>query len=196
MPRNDAAAPGQVCPGIRIQAIDIVQPPGIDISPITDMDAPQAIVAAVLAEKSSIEMPKRTCWKARSETLPRAVCGTCVTALTVALAKGGLSGVRHLHPLRIGCGVRDIALVPVPPLVRAALGVAHRRILPRLLTPERRHVEVAPGGAHGLVATTIDEIGAEHAFAIADERVVAVPFAHPEVGVEAVDDGVPGDFPT
>src|SRR5439155_511699 len=29
MPRNDAAAPGHVCPGIRIHAIDIVQPPGI-----------------------------------------------------------------------------------------------------------------------------------------------------------------------
>ena len=36
-PRNDAAAPGHVCPGIRIHAIDIVQPPGIGISPIADM---------------------------------------------------------------------------------------------------------------------------------------------------------------
>ena len=27
MPRNDAAAPGHVCPGIRIHTIDIVQPP-------------------------------------------------------------------------------------------------------------------------------------------------------------------------
>jgi hypothetical protein len=33
MRRNDAAAPGQVCPGIRIHAIDIVQRPGIGISP-------------------------------------------------------------------------------------------------------------------------------------------------------------------
>jgi hypothetical protein len=31
MPRNDAAAPGHACPGIRIHAIDIVQPPGIGI---------------------------------------------------------------------------------------------------------------------------------------------------------------------
>ncbi|HEX2462711.1 MAG TPA: hypothetical protein VHJ58_21405 [Vicinamibacterales bacterium] len=44
MPRNDAAAPGHVCPGIRIHAIDIVQPPGIGISPIADMDAHQTIV--------------------------------------------------------------------------------------------------------------------------------------------------------
>jgi hypothetical protein len=31
MPRNDAAAPGHVSPGIRIHAIDIIQPPGIGI---------------------------------------------------------------------------------------------------------------------------------------------------------------------
>jgi hypothetical protein len=40
-PRNDAAAPGHVCPGIRIHAIDSVQPPGIGILPIADMDAHQ-----------------------------------------------------------------------------------------------------------------------------------------------------------
>jgi len=45
MPRNDAAAPGHVCPGIRIHAIDIVQPPGIGIPPIADMDAHQTIVS-------------------------------------------------------------------------------------------------------------------------------------------------------
>ena len=48
MPRNDAAAPGHVCPGIRIHAIDIVQPPGIGISPIADMEAHQTIVSAAL----------------------------------------------------------------------------------------------------------------------------------------------------
>src|SRR5512145_3287759 len=51
MPRNDAAAPGHVCPGIRIHAIDIVQPPGIGIPPIADMDAHQTIVIAALAAK-------------------------------------------------------------------------------------------------------------------------------------------------
>src|SRR5439155_11080211 len=90
--------------------------------------------------------------------------------------------------------VGDVTLVPVPPLVRSLLGVALRRVLPRLLTPERRHVEIAPNGAHRLVAAAVDEVGAEHALAIADERVVAVPLIHPEVGVEAVGDSVPGDF--
>ena len=59
MPRNDAAAPGHVCPGIRIQVIDIVQPPGIGISPIADMDAHPTIVIAVLTAKSSAETPKK-----------------------------------------------------------------------------------------------------------------------------------------
>src|SRR6266851_3096806 len=59
MPRNDAAAPAHVCPGIRIHAIDIVQPPGIGISPIADMDAHQTIVTAALAAKSSAETPMK-----------------------------------------------------------------------------------------------------------------------------------------
>src|SRR5712672_1610932 len=68
-PRNDAAAPGHVCPGIRIHAIDIVQPPGIGISPIADMDAHQTIVRVALAAKSSAETPKNACWEARSEAI-------------------------------------------------------------------------------------------------------------------------------
>src|SRR5206468_4232771 len=64
MPRNEAAPPGHVCPGIRIHAIDIVQPPGIVISPIADMDAHQTIVTVVLAANSRAETPK----KARCET--------------------------------------------------------------------------------------------------------------------------------
>src|SRR5215475_14795709 len=95
-----------------------------------------------------------------------------LTGLAVAFPKGGLSGVRHLDPLRVGRGVWDITLVPVPPFVRSALGVARRRVLPSLLTAERRHVEVAPGGAHRFVAAAVDEVGAEHTLAVADERVV------------------------
>src|SRR5262250_1223943 len=57
MPRNAAAAPGQLCPGMRIHAIDIVQPPGIDIP--AAMDPQQATVTAALAAKSSAEMPSK-----------------------------------------------------------------------------------------------------------------------------------------
>jgi hypothetical protein len=73
MPRNDAAAPDHVCPGIRIHAIDMVQPPGIAIPPTADIDAHQAIVTAALAAKSSAEMPKKARSDARSETPSRAV---------------------------------------------------------------------------------------------------------------------------
>src|SRR5688572_23953114 len=69
MPRNDAAAPGHVCPGIRIHAIDIVQPPGIGISPIADMDSHQAIVTAAVTAKSSAGMAKKARWEPRSEIM-------------------------------------------------------------------------------------------------------------------------------
>ena len=57
IPRNVNAAPDQSCPGIHV--IDIDQPPGICISLIADMDAPQTIVTAVLAAKSSADTPKK-----------------------------------------------------------------------------------------------------------------------------------------
>src|SRR5215472_730129 len=63
MARNDAAAPDHVCPGIRIQAIDIVQSPGIGIWPIAAMDEHQTVVTVTLDAKSSAETPS----KARSE---------------------------------------------------------------------------------------------------------------------------------
>src|SRR6476620_6432439 len=69
MPRNDAAAPGHVCPGIRIHAIDIVQPPAIVISPIVAIDAHRTIVAVALAAKKSAETPRKTRCEARSETM-------------------------------------------------------------------------------------------------------------------------------
>jgi hypothetical protein len=55
MPRNVAAAPAHVCSGIRIHAIDIVQPPGIVIPPMADMVPHQTIVAVALAAKTSVE---------------------------------------------------------------------------------------------------------------------------------------------
>ena len=57
MPKNDAAAPGYVCPGIRIHAIDIAQPPGIGIALIAGMDKVQRIVTDALAAKSSPDTP-------------------------------------------------------------------------------------------------------------------------------------------
>jgi hypothetical protein len=56
---NVAAAPAHVCPGIRIHAIDIVQPPGIGMSPMSDIDAHQTIVPAVLTTKTSAATPRK-----------------------------------------------------------------------------------------------------------------------------------------
>src|ERR1700684_1672500 len=85
----------------------------------------------------------------------------------VALSEGGFSSVGHLDPLRVRRGLGGVVVVPVPPLVRRGRGITLWRVLPSLLTSERRHVEVAPGGAHRLVAAAIDEVGSEHALAVA-----------------------------
>src|SRR5439155_1045834 len=69
------------------------------------------------------------------------------------------------------------------------------RFLPFLLAPERSHIEVAPGAPERLVAAVVNEVGAEHAVAVADERVRAVPLVYAEVFVEVVRDGVPRHLP-
>src|SRR6516225_8807292 len=64
--RNDAAAPSHVCPGIRIHAIDIVQPPGIAIPPIADIELDQTMVTVELAAKASAKTPQNARSPARS----------------------------------------------------------------------------------------------------------------------------------
>src|SRR6185437_1260552 len=88
-----------------------------------------------------------------------------------------------------------VLVVPVPPDVRRTLRIALGRVLPLLLATERGDVEVAPGSAHRLVTATVDEVGAEHPVAVADEGVRAVPLVDPEVGVEAVGHRVPRHLP-
>src|SRR5262249_22510788 len=91
MPRNDAAAPGHVCPDIRIHAMDIVQPPGIGIPPIADMEVHQRIVTTALATKSSAETPKNARREARSEGAMR---GDLPSAVALALTMTSLSACR------------------------------------------------------------------------------------------------------
>src|SRR5678815_3683802 len=59
MPRNDAVELSQVCPPILIHTIDMVQPPGIAISPIADIDAHQRSVVVQLAAQSRAATPKK-----------------------------------------------------------------------------------------------------------------------------------------
>src|SRR5207244_4968083 len=158
MPRNDAAAPGHVCPGIRIHAIDIVQPPGIGISPIADMDAHQTIVTAALAAKSSAETPKNASWGARSEAMRREISSPAVAprqrrfrSALVVLVVAAPPGARLVAPL--GGAVEP--LVHAPEAVQSAriggIGVVDDAVLEhegahaRPLAHERGRV----GSGHG-----------------------------------------------
>ena len=113
----------------------------------------------------------------------------CETALLPGCRAGGVelhqAGSIRVRPARL--------VMPDPPVVRRGLGIALRRVLPLLLTPERGDVEVGPGAAHRLVAAVVDEVGTEHAVAVTDERICAMPLIDSEVLVEVVGDRVPWD---
>jgi hypothetical protein len=81
IPRKDAAAPSHVWSGISIQAIDIVQPPGIGISPIADMEPHQTIVTTALAAKSSAEITKRARPEAGWENMRREIGRSPIAAM-------------------------------------------------------------------------------------------------------------------
>src|SRR2546429_6044860 len=112
-------------------------------------------------------------------------------------------GRRRVAALRVGLGDTELHqagsifirrawfVVPDPPLVGRSLRVALRRVLPLLLAPERSDVQVVPSVPHLLVAAVVDEVGAEYAVAVADERVRSVPLIHTEVLVETVRHRVP-----
>src|SRR5215471_12202233 len=100
-----------------------------------------------------------------------------------------------VDPLRVRRGLRFVVVVPVPPLVWRRLGVTFWRVLPSLLTAERREIEIAPRGPHCFIAAVVDEVCAEHLVAVAEEHVVPVPFIDAEVHVEVVCDRVPGHVP-
>src|SRR5436190_12909780 len=145
MPRNNAAAPGHVCPGIRIHAIDIVQPPGIVISPIVAMDAHQTIVTAALAAKSSTETPKNAGCETREISGLRAPMTSATSALLI-LVVAAKPEARLVAPL--GCAVEP--LVHAPEAIQSArirgIGViddailAHERAHARPLARVRGHV--------------------------------------------------------
>jgi hypothetical protein len=71
MARNETATRAHVCPGIRIHAIDIVQPPGIGIPPIADIEEHQTTVAVALAANNSAQTARTVCSVVRSQPLRR-----------------------------------------------------------------------------------------------------------------------------
>src|SRR6266540_1288488 len=142
MPRNDAAAPAHVCPGIRIHAIDMVQPPGIGIPSIADMDAHQPIVSAALAAKSSAEAPKKACWDARSEAMRLEISRLPVAAppdaRLVAPLGGAVEPLVHAPEAVQSAGIGGIGVVDDAVL-------EHERAHARPLARVRGHV----GSGHG-----------------------------------------------
>src|SRR5580692_328136 len=73
--------------------------------------------------------------------------------LFVAPSGGGAFRIGYyVDPFRVRRGLGVIVVVPVPPLVRCSLGITLRRVLPSLLSAERREVEIAPDAPHRLVA--------------------------------------------
>src|SRR5215212_10261041 len=86
-----------------------------------------------------------------------------------------------------------VRVVVIPPLVRRSLRIALRRVLPPLLAAERGDVEIAPGGAKLLIAAGVDEVGPEDPITLPDEGIVPMPLVHPEILVEVVGEGVPGN---
>src|SRR6266852_2138361 len=149
MPKNDAAAPGHVCPGIRIHAIDIVQPPGIGISPIADMDAHQTIVTAPLAAKSRAETPKNACSEARAEATCREISRPAVAprqprlrSALVVLVMAAEPDPRLVAPP--GCAIE--LLVHAPESVQSArirgIGVVDDAVLERERAHARRLARV------------------------------------------------------
>jgi hypothetical protein len=65
---KEAAAPAHVCPAIGLHAIDIVQPPGISISPVADIEVHQMVVTTVQMTESIVTMPTKVRREAFSET--------------------------------------------------------------------------------------------------------------------------------
>src|SRR5260221_5078735 len=61
--------------------------------------------------KAKLSLPARS----RSRSPARASDG--LRRLAALFPHGGLAGVRHLDPFLVGCGVRDVTVVPVPPFV-------------------------------------------------------------------------------
>src|SRR6185436_7731821 len=98
MPMNVAAAPAQDCPGMRIHAIDIVQPPGMSIPGIADMDAHHDIVSAALPRNSSAAVTKKRRVSATTRTTASALA-----VLVIALPPDSLLLVaaerRAIQPL-------------------------------------------------------------------------------------------------
>src|SRR5207245_3427420 len=126
----------------------IVQPPGIGISPIADMDAHPTIVTEAPA-KSSDETPKNACWEARSEAMRRVISSPAVaprqprrrSALAV-LVVAAPPDARLVAPL--GCAVEPLVYAPdaVHPALIGGIGVVDDAVLEHERAHARQFAQV------------------------------------------------------
>src|SRR5262245_1279249 len=143
---NAAAAAGHVCSCIRIHVIDIVQPPGIGISPIADMDAHETIVAAALAANSSVEIAKKACCDSRSVVM------TNITPLPlVVFVVATPPGTRLVTPARSAVEPLVHAPQPVQPTRIGGIGVVDDAVLEHECAHARPFARVRSrvGSSHG-----------------------------------------------
>src|SRR4051812_31879694 len=84
MPTKDAAAPDHVWPHIGIHAADSAQPPGMGISPISDIARHHAMVADALATKSRAKTPTNTRRRFTSGTARLRGAPRCADVLVMA----------------------------------------------------------------------------------------------------------------
>src|SRR5262245_22148422 len=154
---------------MRIHAIDSLQPPGIGMSPMADMDAHQAIVSAVLAVKSSAETPTKACWEARSEGMslgfPFGHLRFLVVLVVAAPPHAGLVAA-------FGCAVEP--LVHAPETVHAARVAGIGVVDDAVFEHERAHSRplARVGGRVGSAHSRAGHLPAFLAFAI--RRLAAV----------------------
>src|SRR5262245_1335611 len=114
---KDAAASGHVWPGIRIHAIDMVQPPGIAIPP--DMDPHHHTVVSALAAKSRVAAAPNARSPAASWRSPASVIAPESPIVRASI----VVGVMAADP-----GLRELELVLVAPLrhqIEPVVGAVH-----------------------------------------------------------------------
>src|SRR5215213_1391621 len=87
--RKDTAAGTHVCPDTRIHPIDTVQPPGIGIPPIPDMDVDQPIVTAALPAKRSAERTRNARWEATPPICTRGCTDAIMNSLIACTRRDG-----------------------------------------------------------------------------------------------------------
>src|SRR5471032_3325128 len=162
MARNDAAAPGQLCPDIRIQTIDIVQLPCIRMPP--DIDPHQKIVRTTLAMTRSAAMAGNT--SLALAALWPSVCVAVVmahprlrrAALVASLRSEVdvvIRGVRHVDAAGVGrVGVKDRALLVLVEDT-GPFTVRHPRTEARIVEELRAAFELLRSERHAVVVIEV-----------------------------------------